>query len=263
MKIPRAMLSSVRRLGLLTRRALREAAHQRILWLLAAGAVLLTLGGGRLRELNFGAAEARFLTDFATGTRMLCGSLLAIALPAALFFPALESRTIQLELMHGARRMEWLLGRLAATWTLLGGFTALVTITLFLLLNRSGMAISSLGWLAGDAVLAYVRLAVIAAAAFAFCAIARSPLLAQGLAVLLVLAGQLTPVWASGQPVRQNLVEQLAGWVGGLVPNLQLFEQAGDIASSPATLAGIFLYGAGYCLLYGGVACVVFSRREL
>jgi hypothetical protein len=263
MKTPRAMLSSVRRLGLLTRRALREAAHQRIPWLMAAGAVLLTLGGWRLRELNFGAAEARFLTDFATGTRMLCGSLLAIALPAALFFPALESRTIQLELMHGASRTEWLLSRLAATWTLLAGFTALVTIALALMLNQRGMAVSAFGWLSGDATLAFARLAVIAAAAFAFCAIARSPLLAQGLSVLLVLAGQLSPVWLSGQPVRQNLAQQLASWVGGLLPNLQLFEQAGDIATDPAALAGMFFYGAGYCLLYGGVACVVFSRREL
>ena len=262
MKTPRMIISSSRRLGLLIWHALREAVHQRILWLLAGMALLLTVGGASLRELNFGAAEARFLTDFAAGTRMLCGSLLAIALPAAVFFLALGNRTIQLELMHGVSRTEWLMGRLAAIWLLLAGFAMLVTIALALLLSQQGMALSALGWLTIDAVLAFVRFAVIATAALAFCTIARAPLLAQGLSVLFVMAGQLSPVWSAGQPSRHGFAQQLAGWAGLLVPDLQLYEQTSGTADLVA-FGGIFLTGAGYCLLYGGLGCMVFSRREL
>ena len=258
------ILQSVRRIQRLSLAAVRESIRQRVAWLLLAVALLLTFAGMRLREFNFGIHEARFLSDFATGTRTLLGGLLALLLPVLLFFPALERQTLQLDLMHGASRGEWLFSRLFAVWVQLACFVAVTTGVQAILLYWRGLPFDLAG-LTLDTVMAFVRLAVIAAASLLLCTLCASSLLVLGLGALFVMAGQLAPVLGHGCNYESGIVCSIGALLSGLVPNLQILDSptAGtDLAGLPA-ITWVILYGSGYCLLYASLAGLAFFRREL
>jgi hypothetical protein len=251
MFLPRSRASS-RRLWLLTIQALREAAHLRLAWAVAAVALTLTGAAGLLRQFNFGATEARFLCDLAEGTLMLFGVGLAIALPVALLHLRPARDTVGLLQMHGVRRHEWLLSRAMASWvTLLWlGFTVQVIVAV--LLWRCGQSVPPSTLVAAGAT-SVLRLAVVASVAVAMGSLCHSPLLAAILTLALTVAAQLSPVIAWAQERSETAASVLLRAVDWALPDFQ----AMGVSGQPA------LYSAGYVALCMTLGCWIFSRREL
>lgn len=242
------------RIWTLTQGALREAAHQRLAWVLGLIAGLFAAGGGVLLEFNFGAEEPRFIADYARGTLHLWGTALAVLLGGSLFFGALERRTLPLLLVRGVSRAEWLLSVLFAVWVALMWLTLLVAACLWvaLLVRGQPVALAALLRALGPGVL---QLYLVAVMMLAMCAVSRHLLLAVVLTLSLCLAAQLAPIldWARGhaaEPAR-------AGWtaLGAAVPDFQL------LATAPPLRA--LLSAGGYGLLYFAAAVLAFSKREL
>jgi ABC-type transport system involved in multi-copper enzyme maturation permease subunit len=246
---------NVRRVCLLTRHALSEAAHLRLAWMLVLAALALVAGASVLREFNFGQEEARFFQDLTQGTLMLFGTAQAILLTVTLVLGGLERGLPGLLFTRGVRRAEWLVACLLATWVSLAWLSLAVHVVLGLLLAGHGhpVALAEL-FRAGGAGL--LRLGLVACFALAMCTVTRSPLLATTLSLALTFAAQLAPViaWAGshGRPAARPI------WIGleRLLPNFATIEPGPGFAWS-------FVYATGYAVLYTALACLVFARREL
>jgi hypothetical protein len=240
------------RLWLLTVQALREAAHLRLAWALAAAALALTGAATLLREFNFGAEEARFLCDLAEGALMLFGLLLAIALPVALFHLRPVRDSYGVLQMHGVRRHEWLLSRALASCVAVLWLALIVQCLLSVLLWRSGQVVppSALAVAGGISAL---RLMVVACLAVAMCSLCRGPLLAAVLTLALTLAAQLSPVIAWTQQRGSGAMRVMWHVLDWALPDFQA------VGVSGSQLA----YVVGYVALYLTFACWTFSRREL
>ncbi len=240
------------RLWLLTTQALREAAHLRLAWALAAAALALTGAATLLREFNFGAEEARFLCDMAEGALMLFGLLLAIALPVALFHLRSLRDSYGVLQMHGVRRHEWLLSRALASGVAVLWLALIVQCLLAVLLWRSGLVIppAALAVAGGTSAL---RLMVVACLAVAMCSLCDGPLLAAILTLAFTLSAQLSPVIVWAQQRGSDAMRAVWRVLDWALPDFQ------SVGVSGFQLA----YVSGYMALYLALACWTFSRREL
>ncbi|HET7537618.1 MAG TPA: hypothetical protein VFJ90_14255 [Candidatus Didemnitutus sp.] len=243
---------SAARLWLLTQQALREVLHLRLAWAFAGSAVGLTAAASLLRELNFGAEEARFLCDLGEGTLMLFGVVLAVVLPVTLIQLRPARDAVELLQMHRVRRYEWLLSRAMASWVALLWLALVLQGLVAVLLWRYGHLVPLLAFVGNGGVSA-LRLVIVACLAVAMSALVRGPVLAACLTMALTLAAQLSPIiaWAEqhGSGTMRS-VWSIVDWA------LLDFSAVGVSAPQLA-------YVAGYIVLYLTLACWTFSRREL
>lgn len=240
------------RVWLLTGQALREAVHLKLAWALVAAALAMTGAAALLREFNFGAEEARFLSDLAEGALALFGVLLAIALPLALFHLRPARDTIGVLQMHCVRRHEWLISRAVAAAVAVIWLAVVVQGLLALLLWRTGHKVVIAELVAAGGISA-LRLVVVTWLAALMCTLCRGPLLAASLALALTFALQLAPVISWAQQHGSGVLRW--GWQA-LDWALPDFPKAGFTGVQLACIAG-------YGVLYLAVACWTFSRREL
>ncbi len=247
--------ASAQRLWLLTQHALREAAHLRLAWGVALAILVLVAGASVLDEFNFGVERARFFADFAEATLALFGAALAIVMVGALFYGAVENRTLGPLFVRGVRRPEWLLSLLLAVWVALAWLALAVAILLAGLLAWRGHAVAGAP-LAARFGFAWLRLALVAGFALTFCCLSRSPLLAVLLSLAFTLAAHLSPVIERARLHGRAMTQ--AGWTAldWLLPNLAAL----DMEKHPASPAA---YAAGYAALYFLLSCLLFSRREI
>lgn len=231
------------------RQALREMARQRLPWYLAGVGLAMVLGTGLLRELNFGKAEQRFLRDFAEAVLVLGGTVLALLLPVGLLQGEMARSSLVLTTVRGVRRGEWLLGRWLAVAGVLVGLAALGHLLMAIMLRRYGHEMS---WseLAEATLRLSLRLWLTAGFALMASVLARSAMLAWGMAIGLTLVAQLADImgWAG----------QRAGaawsWLGHFVPVFAVIDGA-----SPWSAA---IYALAYTGLFVGLACWAFLHRE-
>lgn len=276
----RAALSP-ERMALVAGVTLRESLRQGMPALLAALAAALTGGAWLLRDLNFGAAELKFLMDAGFGAQAFFGAILAIVAPGHLFFAAVERRTVHLVLARPVRRTEFIFGQLGGVLLLLLGFCALLTLLLAGLLwwRETGLMQTHPGvfpqgrrvpyaGLAWTALVQWLRLGVLAAITLLVASYAHSNLFATmaGFSALVVCQlqhfardffGQMESPWARG-----------GAWlVGLLAPDLRLVDVAEKTAAGeplPAGLiGGITVYAVIYIGLFAALAAYCFRHRDL
>lgn len=252
------MRVTIRQIRCLARATVVEAIRLRAGVVLAGAGIVLVALVFRLRELNFGAPELRFLLDTAFGVIGLGGTLFAVLATTHLVCSDIERGSIQFILVRPVPRFVYLAGRLAGILAVLALYCAVLTAFAAALGSwRAAELRLVFPWMevARAGSLLWMKAAVAAALALVVCTYARSALFANAIALLAVFAGHLRPLAVAGGGSWP--AEGLAALLR-LCPDFQLFEPTRGAAAG--LLAG---YGAGYLLMFLAVSAIVFRSREL
>lgn len=247
------MTAALQRIRWVAGQTAGTATRMRLPLLLLALAALLVVGSLALRDLNFGAAELKFIADFGWAAIGLAGTVLAVLAPAQLFFNDVAGGAVAFVLTRPVRRGEYLAGLLGGVAALLAIFTvALGALLAGLLVWRAGqLGVAPAGWpdlLAGCA-LQWMKSVVVAAMTLFVCSYAGSALFASGAGLLLAVIGHLRPLANGG------LLEWLRVW-----PNLALFTP--ETPLSPAALAALVAYWGMCVAAFMLLSAYALRRRE-
>ncbi|MFM8549712.1 MAG: ABC transporter permease subunit [Verrucomicrobiota bacterium] len=277
------MNASFRRIDWIARITFLEAVRQRFFaFLLVLGAAMV-LSSVSFRVFDFGHGELKFIADFGFGGMFFFGSVLAVVMTAQLFFSEIDNKTALTLLAKPLSRWEFLFGKFAGAWAMLGVFVVVLAGLLGLVLwsreteltalaEQTGRipATFSLSGLAWHALLQWLRLGVVIAVVLSISALARTFLVAVVVGSLAVVAGQLQWIAQDAvlRPTDSPLYEAFLWLTTRLLPNLQQFN-LGDalvLGSSgvPAGATGeVVLSGLLYVAAYLALGAVVFRRREI
>lgn len=277
------MNASFRRIDWIARITFLEAVRQRFFaFLLVLGAAMV-LSSVSFRVFDFGHGELKFIADFGFGGMFFFGSVLAVVMTAQLFFSEIDNKTALTLLAKPLSRWEFLFGKFAGAWAMLGVFVVVLAGLLGLVLwsreteltalaEQTGRipATFSLSGLAWHALLQWLRLGVVIAVVLSISALARTFLFTVVVGSLAVVAGQLQWIAQDAvlRPTDSPLYEAFLWLTTRLLPNLQQFN-LGDalvLGSSgvPAGATGeVVLSGLLYVAAYLALGAVVFRRREI
>ena len=243
----------------------------------------MALSSVSFRVLDFGHGELKFIADFGFGGMFLFGSVLAVVMTAQLFFSEMDNKTALTLLAKPLGRGEFLLGKFAGAWAVLGVFVAVLSVLLgvvlwareqelLLLAEQSGKvppAFSATG-LAQFALLQWLRLGVVASIVLAISAVARTFLYAVVVGALAVVAGQLQWIAQDAilKPSESPAYEAVLWLTSRLLPNLQQFNIGDALVLSSAgvesgAVLAVALAGAAYMAAYVFLGALLFKRREI
>ena len=269
------------RLGLIAQNTVREAVRQKVAGGLLLLALALVVGAQFCRDFNFGAPELKFIADLGFGVIGLAGAVLTVTLTAQLFFSELERRTVLTLLARPVWRTEFVLGKYLGTVAIIAVFCGVLTLLLagviwarevnlmreFPEAFPAGPTVNY-GWLGATGLLVGLKLAVLGALTLLVASYARSQNFAVVAGFLIWVIGHLQylaleAAGRTGSPLRRILTE----WLGRVLPNFQLFGDAG-LASATGGVAWDFvgrvaLYALGYVAAACALAVGCFKRREI
>jgi ABC-2 type transport system permease protein len=202
---------------------------------------------------------------------------------AQLFFSEMDNKTALTLLAKPLGRGEFLLGKFAGAWAVLGVFVAVLSgllgivlwareQELLLLAEQAGKVppTFSASGLAQFALLQWLRLGVVASIDLAISAVARTFLYAVVVGALAVVAGQLQWIAQDAilKPSESPAYEAVLWCTSRLLPNLQQFN-IGDalVLGAPGVPAdavdAVALAGAAYMAAYVFLGALLFKRREI
>ena len=277
------MNASFRRIDWIARITFLEAVRQRFFaFLLVLGAAMV-LSSVSFRVFDFGHGELKFIADFGFGGMFFFGSVLAVVMTAQLFFSEIDNKTALTLLAKPLSRWEFLFGKFAGAWAMLGVFVFVLAGLLGLVLwsretellalaEQTGRipATFSLSGLAWYALLQWLRLGVVIAVVLSISALARTFLFAVVVGSVAVVAGQLQWIAQDAvlKPTDSPLYEAFLWLTTRLLPNLQQFNLGDALvlgsAGVPAGATGeVVLSGLLYVAAYLALGAVVFRRREI
>ena len=277
------MNASFRRIDWIARITFLEAVRQRFFaFLLVLGAAMV-LSSVSFRVFDFGHGELKFIADFGFGGMFFFGSVLAVVMTSQLFFSEIDNKTALTLLAKPLSRWEFLFGKFAGAWAMLGVFVFVLAGLLGLVLwsretellalaEQTGRipATFSLSGLAWYALLQWLRLGVVIAVVLSISALARTFLFAVVVGSLAVVAGQLQWIAQDAvlKPTDSPLYEAFLWLTTRLLPNLQQFNLGDALvlgsAGVPAGATGeVVLSGLLYVAAYLALGAVVFRRREI
>lgn len=225
----------------------------KIVWALIGQGALLVAGCGFLRELHFGSAEVRFLTDYSNSVISVSGAVLVAVLLPNLVIEAERTGTAIALRIQGASKSALLVGPMIAT---------LVVLAWLELLGASLFSFSLWRWGHGDelhtSLLALCRgflpLVIITSAAALAITISRRAVTATGITLGFAFAGYLMHT-AQGFVDHAPWSMQLAlSLIAAIMPDFALSD------TLPFSLA--IAYHTAFSALYAGAAIWIFSRRD-
>ncbi|HZL45069.1 MAG TPA: ABC transporter permease subunit [Opitutaceae bacterium] len=269
------------RLAVIAVNTFRESVRARFFMLVSLLAAALGIGAWWFRNCSLGAPPAKFLLDAGFGALTFFGAVVAIVAAAESFSGEIERRTVLAVLARPVRRGEFVLGKLGGILVLLLAFCGAGTGLLVGLLrwqeatagDSLAGAFAGAGRVSSLAVMAcglvqWLRCSVLAALTLVVSSYARSSLLAvtSGFAALVVCSLR-SLAWDSLRVAGPEWARDVAGLVGLMVPDFELYDVADGVAGGGALsagyLGGIMLYSAAYVSLFVALAVFCFRHREL
>jgi hypothetical protein len=268
------------RIGLIAWNTVLEAVRQKLFNFIVLLALAMAAGVQGLRDFNFGAPELKFLTDFGFGAMAFFGSALTIVATAQLFFGEIEQRTALTLLAKPVWRAELLLGKWLGVVAVVAAFCAVLTAVLAgLLWLREGALVrefpdafakggaTNFSAVAAAAWLQWVKFGVLAAFTLLVASFSQTQLytVAAGFFVLVICHLQYL---AHETYAREGAVVMrvVAGGIGLMFPNFQLFDLADQLGAGAAVpwgrVAVTSLYGLAYVAAAAGLAIFSFRKRE-
>jgi hypothetical protein len=275
---------SLERLRLIAGNTFLEAVRQRLFLFLLLVAVGLVGSVQFFRDFNFGASELKFIADFGMGALVFFGSILAITATAQLFFSEIENRTALTLLAKPVWRLEFIAGKFAGVWGVVGLFCAVTTAVLIGLLwwRETGLMAEhpeafelgrhvNYGAVVVAAALQWLKFGVLVMITLLVASFSNTNLFTVVVSFFVLVICHL-------QYLARESLGHDAGFalkagvtmLAGLFPNFQMFNVAemigvlgGDDGLSWVTLAQITAYGAGYLAVFGGLAVYSFRHREI
>jgi ABC-type transport system involved in multi-copper enzyme maturation permease subunit len=276
-----ATVSSASRLAAIAGNTFRESVRQRFFLILALMTAMLSIVAWWFRNCSLVAPQTKFLLDTGFGALAFFGAVIAIVATAESFSGEIERRTVLAVLAKPVWREEFVLGKLAGILLLLLAFCAVGT---GFLVGWSGWSqtqsgdpqaqeFAGAGCASSFAVMAcgfvqWLRCSVLAALTLVVATYARSSLLAvtAGFAAL-VMCSLRALVCGAFQVAGPGWARGMAGAIGLVVPDFELYDVADRVAAGGALstgyLVGITLYSAIYVSLFVALAVFCFRHREL
>ena len=276
-----AIVSSAFRLAAIAGNTFRESVRQRLFLILALMAAMFGIAAWWFRNCSIVAPQTRFLLDTGFGALTFFGAVVAIVAVAESFSGEIERRTVLAVLAKPVWRGEFVLGKLAGILGLLLAFCAVGTGFLVGWLWWSqtqptdplARGFAGAGGASSFAVMAcglvqWLRCSVLAALTLLVATYARTSLLAvmAGFAALAICSLRAL-VWDAFRFAGPEWARGVAGLVGLVVPDFELYDVADQVAAGGALstgyLVGITLYSAIYVSLFVALAVYCFRHREL
>lgn len=245
----------------------QEALRERLLYNLAAFALLMVVGSLTISRLTIG-EQARIITNIGTGATQLFGTLIAVFLGVGLVTRELDRRTCYTVLARPVSRAAFVAGKylgLLATLALNVALMGLATAAM-LLVYRGDLSFLG-GAFLGAFGLLVLQLAICGALAVMFSTFTTATL-SSIFSLSVIGAGWLfTEVrnfWLTARTVE---MKPLVSVLDFLLPNMGLVDlKEAAVYGDPVTL-GSFLgraaYGAAYAAALVALAALVFSRRDV
>lgn len=253
---------------------MRDALRQRLVFLMAACALILTLFSTYIMKMDLGHDAMRFVANFTSGALGFFGSIIAITSVCQLFYSEMDGRTVTTLLSKPVGLGGFVFGKLLGEAYMLAAFTAVImAVGAFSLYGAHAKiaalpeealsgAIPAVSW-TGFAVfgaLQFAKLMAVAAMACFVCALSRSMMFAIVVSFLMCAASLLSySDFMSGG----GWALAAASW---LLPNLSVFEPSLEFIFSGADAAAALAalgYAAAYVGVFGLLAVWMFSNREL
>jgi ABC-type transport system involved in multi-copper enzyme maturation permease subunit len=250
------LFGPLQRVRLVAGQTLSEALRMRLTLLLAAVGAMLVLMALWLRELNFGAAELKFVGDFGLGAISLLGTLLAALATAHLYFADVSGGMIGCILTRRVRRWEYISGKLMGVMALMAWFVAALSLVLALVIVLREMELGAdfvpLSSFLQACALVWLKITLVAAMTLLVCSYAGSALFAGCAGLMLAVVAHLRPFTDE------------VGWLGWLRvwPNLGLFDVEPLLMGAPVGLPGLIAYWAAFMALFVALTSYVFKHRE-
>ena len=266
------------RIGLVAWHVFKESVRDRVLYGIAAFAVLLVAASLLIGQTTAG-EDVKIIKDFGLATIELAGVLMAVFVGVGLVAREIDRRSIFGLLAKPLRRWEFIVGKYAGLVLTIVVNLAAMTVALFLVLaylHWTALPEQRQAWdaPATDARLLLVllmmtaELALLTAVALFFSTFSSSALMSVVFTAGVFVAGLVsTDLRRFGDIVEVSpAVARLVSTVGWLLPGFSAFDIKAQVVHGLPVPAGFVTFTLLYAALYiGGViaaAVTAFSRRE-
>ena len=222
--------------------------------------------------------DVKVVKDLSLAAIDLAGLLVAVFMGLRVVAREVERRAVDMVLSKPIRRHEFILGHYA-------GLVATLALALIGMAAVMYVVLAATAWWADDTgftpapapavdpallkavFLAFVQLAVVAAAALCFSTFASPPLAAAATCGLYVMGHFGAELRSLGDVVDSPVAASLAAALSYVLPNLAAFDvKAAVVHAQPVTASYLALTagsGAAYILAFLALAVAAFSRRDL
>ncbi len=268
---------SARRIGLVAWHVLKQNIRDRVLYSIAAFALLLVAAAVVIGQMTAG-QDLKIIKDLGLAAIELAGVLMSVLIGVSLVSQEIDRRSIFNVLSKPIARWEFLVGKYAGLVLTIVMNVAALTAVLYVMLGWMGATASEQvrrSWEAPAAdprllvsiLLITVELALLTAIALFFSTFSSSALLSAILTVGIFIAGiESDGLRQFTHTVNASMIGGLVTATGWLVPAFSMFDVKTEVVHGLPIAAGRVWFSLAYGLVYTavtvGAAVLIFSRRE-
>lgn len=254
------------RVGLVAWHVFKESVRDRVLFAIAAFALLLVASSVLIGQITAG-QDVKIIKDIGLATLELAGVLMAVFIGVGLVAREIERRSVYSLLAKPVNRWEFVAGK----------YLGLVGTIVVNLLMMTAALFVVLGWLEGGVpdpvllkavVLILAELALLTAVALFFSTFSSSGILSAGLTLGVFLVGLFSEdLRGFSAIVSSPIVGSAVRAVGLMVPAFSAFDIKAEVVSGRppvpwAYVAMTLAYAVCYAGALVGASMAIFSRRE-
>jgi len=256
----------VTRIGLVAWHVFKESVRDRVLFAIAAFALLLVGASVLIGQITAG-QDVKIIKDIGLATLELAGVLMAVFIGVGLVSREIERRSVYSLLAKPVHRWEFVAGKYLGLVGTIAVNVLMMTVALFVVL----------GWLEGKmpnpillkaVALILAELALLTAVALFFSSFSSSGILSAGLTLGVFVVGLFSEdLRGFDAIVNSPMAASAVRAIGLVVPAFSAFDIKAEVVSGrppvPWTYVGMTLvYAASYSAALVGAAMAIFSRRE-
>ena len=268
---------TLRRIGLVGWHVFKESVRDRVLYGIAAFAVLLICASLAIGQITAG-QDLKIIKDLGLAAIELAGVLMTVFIGVGLVSREIDRRSIFSLLAKPLPRWEFIVGKYFGLVLTVAVNIWAMTVAFYLMLGWLYLASPAslrLAWeapaldphIAIQVVLFTAELALLTAIALFFSAFSSSALISVVFTVSLYVLGLASAdLRAFNDTVEAPVVGQVVSAIGWLVPAFSAFDIKNSVVHgqpvSPGLVGSMALYSATYSATVLGAAVAIFSRRE-
>lgn len=266
------------RIALVARHVFKESVRDRVLYAIAAFAVLLVAASILIAQISAG-QDVKIIKDLGLATIELAGVVMSIFVGVGLVAREIERRSIFALLAKPLPRWEFVVGKYVGLMLTIVVNVAMMTAALYVMLaylQWTSPQVLRLSWdapaldprLLTSVVLICGELALLTAVALLFSTFSSSALLSLVFTLGIFVAGLFSEdLRHFGDLVETSpVVARVVAAIGWIAPSFSAFDVKAQVVHGIAVPPAFVAYTLGYAALYVAgllaVAVVLFSRRE-
>ena len=259
---------------LIASNTMRDALRQKLVYLMALAALVLTLFSSYIMKMDLGHEELKFVANFTSGALSFFGGIIAITSICQLFYSELENKTVATLMSKPVNCLQFVGGKILGQSYMLFFFSLIIMSVgaVSLAFARYKLSVSpqellfgprgEIHWLgfAAFGFLQFFKLCVISSFACFICTASRSMMFAIVVSFIAISASLLnySDFMTGGGPFIKTC--------SYILPNLGIFEPSLNFTFGGVNCAEFFAalcYAAVYIFVFGALSVWSFSKREI